>query len=623
MQKQYALWKYLVLAGITVWALIFSLPNLYGEDPAVQISSKVGHSLTQEVTENIKQKLADEKLPVLSVTTEDDNTLIRFRDTTTQIKARDLIKEQLGHDYTVALNLASKTPHWLQTLGASPIKLGLDLRGGVHFLLNVDVDTVLKAREDGDMRAIGSALRNAKVRYRSISRIQPSGISLTLNDETSLNEAQKLLTQQFHDYVFHTFTGGGKWVIQGTMPLAALTKITDYTIDQAMSILRNRVNELGVSEAVVQRQGKNHISVDLPGIQDTARAKDLIGKTATLRFQLADTEHDLSAALTGNMPTNSSVYYDEQKRPVLLKNDIILTGSSITYAIALFREGRAAVNIHLGGGGESLFHHITAENIGQPLAVVYTEIKPEQKIIDGKTITLHKKHERVISVATIQSALGNNFDITGLQNMKYAQNLALLLRSGALAAPVDIIEELTIGPSLGKANIDKGVRSLLIGSLIVILFMAIYYRLFGLVADLALMLNIVFIIAILSLLGATLTLPGIAGIVLTVGMAVDANVLINERIREELRNGMSTLASIQAGYEKAFSTIVDANVTTLIVAVVLFSLGSGSVKGFAITLIIGLLASMITSIFFTRAVINLIYSGKGKIPKKLSIGANL
>jgi preprotein translocase subunit SecD len=449
----------------------------------------------------------------------------------------------------------------------------------------------------------------------------PHGISLTFANKKTAKQAQTLLTHRFHDYAFHTLRYRGQWVINAIMPQAAMTKITDYTIDQAMSILRNRVNELGVSEAVVQRQGKHHISVDLPGIQDTARAKELIGKTASLRFQLADTKHDVTAALNGAVPANSRIYYDEHKRPVLLKNDIILKGSAITYAIALFREGRAAVNIRLGGGGESLFHRITAEHIGQPLAVIYTEIKPEKKLINGKTITIHKKHERVISLATIQSALGNNFDITGLHNLKYAQNLALLLRSGALAAPVDIIEELTIGPSLGKANIDKGIYSLLIGSLIVIVFMALYYRLFGLVADLALLLNIVFIMAILSILGATLTLPGIAGIVLTVGMAVDANVLINERIREELRHGMSALASIQAGYDKAFSTIVDANVTTLIVAVVLFSLGSGSVKGFAITLIIGLLASMITSIFFTRAVINLIYNARHKkAPKKISIG---
>jgi len=624
MTNYYQYGKYGLLLLLTLVGLLFSLPNLYGEDPAIQLANKQGAPIKAAQINTIKQSLTEAGITPLSFKRRDRSLLIRFANVDVQLKAKDVLKKILGQHYIVALNLIPKTPQWLQMLGATPLKLGLDLRGGVHFLLHVDVDTVLKARQKGSIKAMGKALRKANIRYSGIAIMPHHQFRLRFQQADQRDQAQRLLEDQFREYSFSTPKNqtNRSYVLMASMPDKLVTQTTDYVIEQAMTILRNRVNELGVSEAVVQRQGPNHVSVDLPGIQDTARAKDLIGKTATLQFHLVDTSHDAAAAIAGNIPAGSRLFYDEKRRPVLLKNRVILKGSAITYATAVFREGGAAVNIRLGGGGESVFHQTTAENIGHPLAVVYIETKVEKKGVEpktGKPILFHHKKARAISVATIQSALGNNFDITGLGNIQYASNLALLLRSGALEAPVDIVQELTIGPSLGRVNIEKGLLSLGVGALLVVVFMALYYRLFGMIANLALLLNVLLIVAILSILGATLTLPGIAGIVLTVGMAVDANVLINERIREELRRGMSPLASIKAGYELAFSTIVDANVTTLIVAVILFSLGSGTVKGFAVTLIIGLLCSMITSIYFTRAGVELIYLRKKNV-KRLSVG---
>lgn len=617
--------KHSLLIALALFGLVFAAPNLYGEDPALQLSGKQEHAIDDSTIAKVKKKLGGAGIKTLSFERKEGSLFVRFPSVDVQLKAKDIVKEAVGEAYTVALNLLPRTPAWLQRIGANPLKLGLDLRGGVHFLLQVDVDTVLAARQEGSIRSMGKALREANIRYTSIRSMPNYQFHLRFQKAGERDRAKQLLQDQFREYTFSetaTDKEANTYLLTGIMPTQLVMQTTDYVIEQTITTLRNRVNELGVSEAVVQRQGTNHISVDLPGLQDTARAKDLIGKTATLQFHLVDTSHDTAAAVAGSIPAGSRLFYDEHKRPVLLKNIAVLKGSAITYATAVFREGGPAVNIRLGGGGESLFHRVTSENIGQPLAVLYIETKVEKKGDDpvtGKPILVHHKHARVISIATIQSALGNNFDITGLRSIKYAANLALLLRSGALEAPVDIVQELTVGPSLGKANIEKGLLSLGIGSLLVIIFMIVYYRLFGLIANLALLLNVLFIVAILSVLGATLTLPGIAGIVLTVGMAVDANVLINERVREELRRGMSPLASIKAGYDLAFATIVDANVTTLIVAVILFSLGSGSVKGFAITLIIGLLCSMVTAIYFTRAIVELIYFRKKSV-KRLSVG---
>lgn len=620
MQNRYPLWKNILLVGILLIGLIYAAPNLFPEDPAIQISAPSDQAALDNGTiQNILQDLQKASLPYITTEQANNNLLIRFADTDTQLKARDELKNLLGDNYIVALNLASRTPKWLSWLGANPMKKGLDLSGGVHFLLEVDVNELLKAREEGDVHTIGDELRNASIRYASISRKQPNGLLIHFRDAKNLDNAFTTINKNFPDYTLTRLSANdGDFTLQAVLSESSMFKTADYAIDQTMTILRNRVNELGVSDAIVQRQGSNQVSVDLPGIQDTARAKDIIGKTATLKFQMVDTDHDVSSAVAGDVPIGSRLY-DYEGRPILLKEQVILQGSSITFATASYsQDGRPAVEVRLGGGGESLFARTTAENIGKPMAVVYVETKTENKVVDGKPVPETVQEQKVISVATIQSALGMNFEITGLKSDQYAENLALLLRSGALIAPVNIVEELTVGPSAGKANIHMGLISIVVGFVFVVIFMAFYYRVFGLIADMALFLNLVFIVALLSILGATLTLPGIAGIVLTVGMAVDANVLIYERIREELRNNISPQAAIYSGFARALVTIVDANVTTLIVALVLFALGTDAVRGFAVTLTIGLLTSMMTSIVFTRAVINWIYGNR--VVKTLSIG---
>jgi preprotein translocase subunit SecD len=614
MQNHYSLWKYLLMIGLLLIAILYAIPNIYGDDPAVQVSAHSGSIVNQTVINQVNTALQNSQLHDLSAAIEDDNLVVRFADTETQLHASDVIKATLGKDFIVALNLAPRTPHWLRAIGANPMKLGLDLRGGVHFLFDVDVASVIKARQEGDLRSFTDQLREEDIRYSNVSMQEPNTIALQFRDDDTLKRGQSYLSKRFPEY---TFTANGL-SLNATLTQAAIQKIDEYAVDQTITIFNNRVNELGVSEAVVQQQGTDQVSVDLPGIQDTARAKDLIGKTATLKFQMVDTSHDVQSAVAGEVPFGDRLFQYEGS-PILLKDQAILRGDSITYATSgMGDDGRPDVQVRLGGGGESLFEQTTAQSVGKSMAVVYVETQVQTKMVNGKPVTTQQQIEKIISVATIQSALGNNFEIRGLDSPKYAQDLALLLRSGALSAPVSIVQERTVGPSLGKANIHMGVRSVEVGALLVIIFMALYYRLFGFVADTALAFNIIFIIAVLSILGATLTLPGIAGIVLTVGLAVDANVLINERIREELRNGMSPQASIHTGYARAFATIIDANVTTLIVAMVLFALGSGAVKGFAVTLTIGIISSMVTAIFFTRGIVNLIYGGR--TVKKLSIG---
>lgn len=616
--NHYPWWKNLLLVVGLIIGAIYTLPNLYGEDYAVQVSLSESKPVGKDVVAKVRDVIEQQHLQYLSVQDVDGQVLARFPDTDSQLKASDFIKASLGEDYIVAPNLAPRTPKWLQDIGANPLKLGLDLRGGVHFLLAVDVDESTKARENGEIHTISNELRQENIRYSAIKRDAQNGIQIEFRDQDTLKKAYAYLPSHLADYVVTMDENNGVFKINAKMNEVAQNKLRDYAVEQTITILLNRINELGVSEAVVQQQGLNKVSVDLPGVQDTTRAKEIIGKTASLRFQMVDDEHDIASAQAGVVPLGTRLY-DYDGRPVLLKNEVILQGSSITYATAALGEnGRPTVNVRLGGGGESLFHRTTAESIGKAMAVIYVETKTEKTIVEGKLVTVRKPIEKVISVATIQSALGNNFEITNLNSAQYAQNLALLLRSGAFTAPVEFIQERIVGPSLGKSNIEKGVRSIIIGIVIVFLFMMLYYRLFGVFADVALLLNVIFILAILSLLGATLTLPGIAGIVLTIAMAVDANVLINERIREELRNGMSPQTSIKAGYERALATIVDSNVTTLIVMIVLFALGSGMVKGFAVTVTIGLFTSMITAVMYTRALVNVIY-GRRQV-KNLSIG---
>ena len=609
------LWRYILLASLMVIGVIYALPSLYGEDPAIQISAKESASTSETLKNHIASILSTQHLPYQSIQRTKNAILVRFYDTETQLKGQNLIQAIVGSGYSVALNLAPRMPRWLQVIVKKPMRLGLDLRGGIHFLLNADIDAVVKAQETGDLHAVARILRKGQVQYTDmLSDVQ--GISIHFHDKSSRDKAITFLKKQFSHYEFKK---KGPVLLQGTISKMALRQMQQNVMDQIITILRMRVNELGVAESVIQQQGISYVSIDLPGIQDTARAKDIIGKVATIYLQLVDVDHNAQvAAKTGEVPFESKLYTYEDC-PILLKKQIILKGTSIINASSIIGDnGRPAVQIHVSGSDIPSFNRITAENVGKPLAVVYVETQTTRHLEKGKIITRYQKVERLINVAIIQNALGNNFQITNLSTMEYAKNLALLLRSGAYPVPVYFLQERVVGPSLGKENIHMGVLSTEIGALSVILFMAFYYCLFGVISAVALMLNIIFIIAVLSILGATLTLPGIAGIVLTMGISVDANILINERIREELRNGMSPQASIKVGYDRAFITIVDANVTTLIVMFVLFALGSGPVQGFAVTTSIGLLSSMLTAIFFTRSVVNLIY-GRRRI-SHLSIG---
>ncbi len=606
-----------MLVIIAVIGLVYAIPNLYSEDPAVQISSQSPVDMEQ-LKQQVQTTLDEAKIKYDSLVISGESLEVRFASTDTQLLARDAIKNALGSDYTVALNLMPTTPSWLSSIRAEPMKQGLDLRGGVHFLLEVDIDSVVSRRYEGLMKNVGQDLREAGIRYVGIRYIAEKGIDIRFRDVATMESGLKEIKSKFPNLLI-TQSNATYSVLAALSP-AELNEIRQNTIDQTMSILRNRVNELGVGEAVVQQQGATRVAVDLPGIQDAARAKQILGGTATLQFYLVDQENDAQLAKqTGVIPVNSKLYM-MNGHPILLKRQIVLSGDSITSAVSSFDQqtGTPAVQVQLGGGGESLFTKITRENIGKRMAIVFVETKTNTYTVNGVEKRVTQREERVISAPVIQNALGNNFQITGLSDSKEASNLALLLRAGALPAAIYPVEERTVGPSLGKENIRRGLISLEVGMGLILILMLVYYRFFGLVANIALFLNLILLSALMSLIGNTLTLPGIAAFVLTVGMAVDANVLIYERIREELRNGLSPQAAIHAGYDRAFSTIVDANVTTLIVAIVLFAIGSGPVRGFAVILSLGLLTSMITSITYTRAIVNWYYGGRNV--KKLSIG---
>lgn len=622
MLNKYPLWKNLLLIAVLVFGFIYAAPNLYVEDPAVQISMPPNPSVGEARILYVKTKavLDSAKLPIKDFAISKQEVLIRFYDTDTQLQAKDLLKASLGDDYTVAVNLASSTPNWLSTIGAHPMKLGLDLRGGVQFTLEVDIDSVIKQRLEAVSKNVSDTLRNANIRYAAVVP-QKQGVLIGFRDRDNLVNALPLLQRQLPEIEFVENSQGDRYQLVGAWTQQGLNTIRQNAIDKTMTTLRNRVNELGVAEPVVQQQGANRIVVELPGIQDTVRAQQILGGTATLEFRLVDLVHDPRTALaTGVTPIGSKLYRNTfSEQPILLQDQVVLTGNSITDAAASFGEdGRPSVSISLGGGGESYFHRITGQNVGKPLAIVYVETRVQSQTINGKTVLIPKKVERVISAPIIQTALPSTFEITGLNDADNSRNLALMLRSGALPATIYVVESRTIGPQLGAENIHRGVISIIIGFILAITFMALYYQVFGLIADIALAMNLVLLVAVLSLLGMTLTLPGMAGIVLTVGMAVDANVLIFERIREELRNGASPQASIHAGYERALATIIDANVTTLIAALVLFGIGTGPVKGFAVTLSLGLITSMLTGLMFGRALINWIFGGRPV--KKLPIG---
>lgn len=618
--NKYPRWKYILLSIMFVIGVVYSIPNLFGNDPAVQISPHSGYKVDQALEDQVQKILVTNQLPYKSMKEDTQSLLVRFSNADNQIKANDIITSAIGNNYTVALNLASATPRWLTALGANPMKLGLDLQGGVHFLLAIDIDSLLQKRMSGYMRGIGEVLRSKHIRYTNLAQDNANQIIMQFNQADTMNQAATIIGQQYNDLLVETSNKNNIYQLTAQLSPTALINAQDNAIEQTIIILRNRINALGVSEPIVQRQGADRIAIDLPGVQDTARAKEILGGTDTVEFHLVDQNGDIQQALNGKVPPGSKLYTTDTNQPILLQDQVVLNGSAITNATSTYGEdGKPTVNIWLGGGGESQFYRITGQNIGQPMATVYIETNMVASQQNGKTVYTPHTTEKVINVATIQSALANNFQITGLTDVNEARNLALLLRSGALPTSISIIEESTVGPSLGKENIKMGIFSVEIGLAFIVLFMFFYYRLFGLFADIALVMNLVLLVAALSLIGATLTLPGIAGIVLTMGMAVDANVLIFERIREEIRLGVSPHACIEAGYEKALATIIDSNVTTLIAALALFGIGTGAVKGFAITLTLGILISMFTAIMGTRAMVYLVYGQQRQI-KKLSIG---
>ena len=609
--NQYPAWKYLLIAVFLLVGILYALPNLYGEDPAVQISSARGTPLPDTVLGQVETRLADSKLKSKAIETGPDRILVRFNNTEDQLAAADVIKEALGTDYVAALNLAPSTPRWLQDIGALPMYLGLDLRGGVHFLMEVDMDAAIQKaleRYSSDLRTV---LREAKVRYISI-RPSSDKLAIKFRSAEDRTRGEERIHDEYRDLQLKEVDQGDSYVLDITLSENEVRETRKLALQQNITTLRNRVNELGVAEPIIQQQGDRRVVVELPGVQDTAAAKRILGATATLEYRAVDTQHDVEAALNGKVPAGSRLYKTRDGRPYLLKSRVIVTGDQIINARSGFdnNSGSPQVSVTLDGKGARKMLEFTKENVGKPMAVVFIENKTTSRIVDGKPVISNHQVEEIISVATIRDVFSKKFQTTGLDSPQEAHELALLLRSGALAAPIRIIEERTVGPSLGAENIEQGFESVVIGFCLVLVFMGLYYKVFGLVADLALAFNLVLIVALLSLLQATLTMPGIAGIVLTVGMAVDANVLIFERIREELRNGNTPQASIHAGYSKAFSTIADANVTTLIAGIVLFSFGTGPIKGFAVTLSLGIITSMFTAIMGTRAVINLAYGGR-------------
>ena len=615
--NRYPSWKYILIALLIVTGVIYAMPNLYGDDPALQISSSRGAEISEITVLQIEIALEEANIKSIATELGANNLLIRFDDEETQLKAQDIVKASLGRGYVVALNLAPVTPNWLRKLNAEPMYLGLDLRGGVHFLMEVDMVAAVQKAEERFVSDFRSTLRENKVRYKTISRQPQGGILIRFRDANEKANGIKLINNEFRDLVLNDAdVAAGEFQIIAKLSKAATLDTKKNALQQNITTLRKRVNELGVAEPVIQQQGNQRIVVQLPGVQDTARAKEILGATATLEFRLVDDTSSIQDALDGRPPVGAKLYQERNGQPILLKKRIILTGDHIIHAASGIDalNGGPDVTITLDGKGAQRMAHGTRDNVGKRMGVVFIEIKTETIEVDGEIVKKKEIIAEVINAATIQEQLGKRFHITGLDSTQEARNLALLLRAGALAAPIEIIEERTVGPSLGQDNIAQGFNSVMIGFVLVLVFMALNYKVFGLVADIALALNLVFIVALLSMLQATLTLPGIAGIVLTVGMAVDANVLIFERIREEIRNKNSPHASIHAGYEKAFSTIIDANITTLIAAIVLFSFGTGPIKGFAVTLSLGIICSMFTAIMVSRALVNLIY-GRRKLEK--------
>jgi len=595
---------FLVAIGV-----LYALPNLYGEDPAVQISGTRGQEADSGVLSEVQTVLKDNNLITKSVVLENGSILVRFDNTDAQLLAKDKITEKLGTNYSVALNLAPATPKWLSSIGGNPMKWGLDLRGGVRFLMEVDMNSALSKRQEQLQDSLRTELRKEKYQYSAIKSAENFSTIVSLVNPEQLSDVQRYLRKQHPTLDIRAISDN---TLSLALSDAALNEARESAIEQNLSILRKRVTELGVAEAVIQRQGAERIVVELPGVQDTARAKEILGATATLEFRLVNGNANLEAAARGMVTSDSEVKYDRNNRPIVLYKRAVLGGEHITNASSGVDQNtsRPQVSVTLDSEGGEIMSQTTRANIQKPMATLYVEYKDSgKKDENGKTIL--QKHEEVINVATIQGRFGSQFQITGIDSPAEAQNLAVLLRSGALIAPIQIVEERTIGPSLGAQNVEQGLQASFWGLMVVVVFMIIYYRKFGIIADIALIANIVLLVGLMSLLpGATLTMPGIAGIVLAVGMSVDANVLIFERIKEEIRNGRPIQQAINEGYNGAFSSIFDANLTTILTAVALYAVGTGPIKGFAITLSLGIAISMFTAITGTRAIVNFLYGGK-------------
>ncbi len=598
-----------MLVVVLLVGLLYALPNLYGEDPAVQITGARGVAASDQTLVQVQNTLQKEKISAKSVALEEGAILARFDSTDTQLRAREALMSTLGDQFVVALNLAPATPRWLTTISAEPMKLGLDLRGGVHFLMEVDMQTALSKLQEQNMDGMRSDLREKGLNWTNVRKAENYGMTIQFRDGDTRDAAVSYLTARHRDMVI---SSQGDNSLRAVPSDERLREAREYAVQQNINILRNRVNQLGVAEPLVQRQGTDRIVVELPGIQDTARAKEILGATATLEFRLVNNSVDPSAIAAGRIPGDSEVKMTREGQPVVLYKRVILTGDHITDSTSGVDEqyNMPQVNISLDSSGGNIMSNFTKDNLRKPMATLFVQYKDSgKKDANGRSILA--KDEEVINIATIKARLGQKFVITGIDNANEARQLSLLLRAGALIAPIQIVEERTIGPTLGMQNITQGLEACLAGLAVSILFMVLFYKKFGLIATSALLANLVLIVGIMSLLpGATLTMPGIAGIVLTLAVAVDANVLINERIKEELSNGRSVQQAIDEGYRGAFSSIFDANITTLIKVIILYAVGTGAIKGFAITTGIGVATSMFTAIVGTRAIVNLLYGGK-------------
>jgi preprotein translocase subunit SecD len=615
-------WKYIVILLVVLLSTLYALPNIYPQDPSVQVTANRGAPIDDALRQKMQATLAGAGITPKSVAVDDGNMLVRLPDLDAQTKAADVLRPALGENYVVALNLASTVPAWLEMLHARPMLLGLDLQGGVHFLLQVDQKAALDKRFEAYAEDIRVALRDSRVGYESVERQNDGSIRATLGQGVDPAGARAAISKAMPTMQL----GGDGNIVTATVPEAEVNQIVAGAIEQNLGTLRNRINELAVAEPIVQRQGADRVVVELPGVQDTAQAKRIIGATATLEYRAVVDGNAYDAVTSGSTPPDARVYYrkelgpDGKPMPILLSKRVIATGEQLVDAKYQPdpQSGTPAVSVTLNGPGGQRMFDFTSQNVGKQMAVVYIERIPEVKVVDGKEVRSTRTTEQVINAATIQGVFGKNFQTTGLESPKFAQDLALQLRAGSLAAPMDFIEERVVGPSLGKDNVERGTRAVTYSFVFALVFFLIYYRMFGLLTCVALLLNLLMVVAVMSMFGATMTLPGFAGLALSVGMSVDANVLINERIREELRAGMPPKTAIATGYDRASGTIFDSNMTALLAGVALFAFGTGPLKGFAITMIVGILTSLFTAVTVSRACATLIYGRRKKL-KTLAI----